>query len=555
MAFPSDKADHHAPKRVALYLRVSTGRQAAGDISIPSQRELTTRYCESQGWMVVDEFIEPGASATDDKRPVFQRLMEATKSPDRRFDVICVHSFSRFYRNGAEMEITIRQLRKRGVEVVSMTQPTGRDPAQDMMRQIIGIFDEYTSRENGKNVTRSMRENAKQGFWNGATPPLGYRIVAVEQKGARMKKRLEVDPVDAETVNLIFQLYNEGAEGSGPLGVKDVTKWLNSRGYRTRKGATFGVGPVHGILTNRCYATGKWPYGLRSSRTGQRHDPSEIVEVDIPKIISLDLFDAVQERLKRNNPKVTPPRVVNGPTLLTGIAVCGSCGAGMTRTGTRRGDKTYTYYSCAACHQKGKSVCKGRHVPVAQLDTQVIEGLKEKLFTPERMGKVLSSLRQRYAARDATVVERRRVLKVELNEIRSKLDRLYLAIENGVIELDDDIKGRIGSLKERRDIIEASLARITQNIGASVELDSDRIAKFLDLMQRKLDDGDVKIRRTYLSSVIDRIEVDDDAIRVFGRKDVLADAIAGRNSPAGNVSGFVRKWRARNDSNVRPSDS
>ena len=40
------------------------------------------------------------------------------------------------------------------------------------------------------------------------------------------------------------------------------------------------------------------------------------------------------------------------------------------------------------------------------------------------------------------------------------------------------------------------------------------------------------------------IEVDDDAIRVFGRKDVLADAITGRGGPAGNVSGFVRKWRA-----------
>jgi site-specific DNA recombinase len=129
---------------------------------------------------------------------------------------------------------------------------------------------------------------------------------------------------------------------------------------------------------------------------------------------------------------------------------------------------------------------------------------------------------------------------------------LYLAIEYGVIELDDDIKGRIVSLKERRDIIETSLARITQNIGANVELDSDRIAKFSDLMQRKLDDGDVKTRRTYLSSVIDRVEVDDDAIPVFGRKDVLADAIAGRNSPAENVSGFVRKWRARQDSNLRP---
>jgi hypothetical protein len=64
-----------------------------------------------------------------------------------------------------------------------------------------------------------------------------------------------------------------------------------------------------------------------------------------------------------------------------------------------------------------------------------------------------------------------------------------------VIELDDDIKGRIGSLKERRDIIEASLARIAQNIGASVELDKERIALFSDLMQRKLDGGDIKPER------------------------------------------------------------
>ena len=62
------------PKRAALYLRVSTGRQAAGDVSIPSQRELTRAFCEQQGWVVVDEFVEPGASATDDRRPVFQRM-------------------------------------------------------------------------------------------------------------------------------------------------------------------------------------------------------------------------------------------------------------------------------------------------------------------------------------------------------------------------------------------------------------------------------------------------------------------------------------------------
>ena len=85
------------------------------------------------------------------------------------------------------MELCIRKLHKHGVDVVSITQPTGDDPSQQLMRQIIGIFDEYTSRENGKNVTRAMRESAKQGFWNGATPPLGYRIIEAERAAPRSR--------------------------------------------------------------------------------------------------------------------------------------------------------------------------------------------------------------------------------------------------------------------------------------------------------------------------------------------------------------------------------
>ena len=84
------------------------------------------------------------------------------------------------------MGFTIRRLRKQGVEVVSVTQPAGDDPSQELMRQIIGVFDEYTSRENGKNVSRAMRESDKQGFWNGATPPLGYRTVKAERRGSKI---------------------------------------------------------------------------------------------------------------------------------------------------------------------------------------------------------------------------------------------------------------------------------------------------------------------------------------------------------------------------------
>ncbi len=551
MAFCTPPPEPRKPRRAALYLRVSTGRQAAGDISIPSQKDLTQRYCEANGWIVTREYVESGASATGDRRPIFQQMLEDARSPERPFDVICVHAFSRFYRNGAEMELTIRQLRKHGVEVISMTQPTGDDPSQELMRQIIGIFDEYTSRENGKNVTRAMRENARQGFWNGASPPLGYRIYEMERRGTKAKKGLEVDPVDAETVRLIFRLYSEGDGTTGPLGVKDVCKWLNGHGYRTRKGAPFGVGPIHNILTNRCYMTGKWPYGRRSSRTGLLHDPATIIEIDVPSIISAELFEGVQARLARNNPKVTAPRVVNGPNLLTGLAVCGSCGAGMTRTGTRRHGKDYSYYSCAACQHRGKSVCKGRHIPMARLDERVIEGLKAKLLTPERMADVLSALVERNADRDAAVMERWRTLQAETDQIREKLTRLYQAIEDGIIAPDAEVKERIANLKARREVVECSLDRILDQTSSRSTLTPDRINAFTALVRDKLDHGDARARKAYLCAIIGRIEVDDDEVRIIGSNMALAAAITGQNTSGANVRGFIRKWRARQDSNLQ----
>jgi site-specific DNA recombinase len=81
------------------------------------------------------------------------------------------------------------------------------------------------------------------------------------------------------------------------------------------------------------------------------------------------------------------------------------------------------------------------------------------------------------------------------------------------------------------------------------------IDTFARLMNSKLDAADTNTRKGYINSIIDAVEVDDQAIRIIGSKDILQAAIAGKQTGNGNVRGFVRKWRARNDSNVRPSDS
>ncbi len=145
-------------------------------------------------------------------------MIDAATAKPPTFDVIVVHSFSRFFRDQFQLEFYVRRLAKNGVRLVSITQELGDDPMSNMIRQIMALFDEYQSKENAKHTLRAMKENARQGFWNGALPPIGYRIVAGEQRGVKVKKTLEIDPFQAETVRLIFRLALEGDGTSGPMG-------------------------------------------------------------------------------------------------------------------------------------------------------------------------------------------------------------------------------------------------------------------------------------------------------------------------------------------------
>jgi DNA invertase Pin-like site-specific DNA recombinase len=132
--------------RAAIYLRVSTGRQAEQDLSIREQRAQTKAWIAQRGWTLVEEYVEPGASATDDRRPEFQRMIERACDGENSLDVIVVHSFSRFFRDAFGLEFYVRKLTKHGVKLVSITQELGDDPAQVMMRQVIALFDEYQLR-------------------------------------------------------------------------------------------------------------------------------------------------------------------------------------------------------------------------------------------------------------------------------------------------------------------------------------------------------------------------------------------------------------------------
>jgi site-specific DNA recombinase len=52
-------------------------------------------------------------------------------------------------------------------------------------------------------------------------------VEAAEQHGRHTKKILQVDPIHAETVRMIFRLAREGDRTSRRMGVKKITKHLN----------------------------------------------------------------------------------------------------------------------------------------------------------------------------------------------------------------------------------------------------------------------------------------------------------------------------------------
>src|SRR6476661_10755814 len=77
-----------AALRAALYMRVSTGRQAEHDLSIPDQRSQLKSWCRANGHHVVAEYVEAGASAGDDRRPSFQQMIERACDGEHAFDLI-----------------------------------------------------------------------------------------------------------------------------------------------------------------------------------------------------------------------------------------------------------------------------------------------------------------------------------------------------------------------------------------------------------------------------------------------------------------------------------
>ncbi|MGH7103666.1 MAG: zinc ribbon domain-containing protein [Acetobacteraceae bacterium] len=149
-------------------------------------------------------------------------------------------------------------------------------------------------------------------------------------------------------------------------------------------------------------------------------------------------FEAVQAHLRARNPKVTPARVVSGPTLLNGICFCADCDGAMTLRAGKGG--RYRDYTCSIKARQGATGCKGRSIPMEKLDKFVASHIEKRLLRPERLEEVLASVLDRRQQRSErrrehlrALAQRVEVADKEVRRMGSKSDLLRtLAAVSGV---------------------------------------------------------------------------------------------------------------------------
>ena len=114
--------------KVAFYARVSSNQQAEKNNSIPSQLRLLHEYALKHNMEVVKEYVDEGESALSINRPAFLEMISETKKKFPPFQAILVWKLSRFARNRQDSIIYKSMLKKRGIEVTSISEPIDDTP-------------------------------------------------------------------------------------------------------------------------------------------------------------------------------------------------------------------------------------------------------------------------------------------------------------------------------------------------------------------------------------------------------------------------------------------
>ncbi len=470
------------PLRVMIYSRVSTDDQAEAGISIQEQPGLVKEHLDRTfgpgRWLLVDEVKDEGLSGSYGPtifdhvdsvagaprrgrkwRPSLERVFRAIKNDE--IDAVAVYTLSRLYREPlAQLNFIDQMLKPRGMllisakESVDIYSASGRFQA-NILAAAAG-FQRESSNDNVKDIIRRRKES---GLWHGQCP-YGWRFPTLSEQEAGYPKTIKAIPEQLDHVKLVAKLYLEGHSE------QSIARRLNDEGVpffmkKTVNGSrqtSWDFQKVRILLRNPAHA-GMVQLGNGELIRGYHYEQ---------RAFDLETYQAIQSAGRDRRRRYRGVRSERPEMLLSGIAMCASCGGKLM---VRYTDNQRSY-TCRGLRNEALS----RHVRV---DADTLE--KAVLHEVEKLATSPELLRQAAQRIGEQAGHEARESKAKLEKLRERKTALDQQRSNAVRQLREDVLSA-EDYKELRKQIEAEETYVVDQIGSLEQAlagsyDSERLEK------------------------------------------------------------------------------
>ncbi|QDV62505.1 recombinase family protein [Crateriforma conspicua] len=351
--------------RCAIYTRKSTEEGLDQEFnSLDAQRASAENFIASQaseGWVALPtQYDDGGFTGGNMDRPALKQMMADI---DRgKIDCVVVYKVDRLSRSLLDFSRMMDEFEQKKVSFVSVTQQFNTTCSMGRLTLNILLSFAQFEREIISERTRDKIAAARRrGKWSGGMPVLGYTVPEGSTK-------LVVDPLEAERVRAIFDLYLERKSLLGVVAELDRRCWV-AKQWTTRKGTQRGGRPfcktsLHRLLTNVTYL-GKLRY------------KDEIHEGEHDAIVDEDVWKKVQALMNRNGRSGGGEVKNKFGALLRGLLRCKPCDCTMIPShSTKPNGKRYRYYVCAMALKRGWANCPTKSVPAGEIERFVVDQIR-----------------------------------------------------------------------------------------------------------------------------------------------------------------------------------
>lgn len=309
-------------KSAVAYMRMSTDRQ---EHSIESQERLINEYAKQNNYLIKHLYIDEGISGRNaEKRPQFLQMID--DSSKKIFEYVLIYDSSRFARNLEQSLVYKSILKKNGVNIVSITEPTLDEDTSLITDALFGAMNEMYSRKLSKNVKRGMEQKALRGEFC-AHAPFGYDY----------DKNLKMLVINQQEAPVAKYIFSEILKGRTPY---SIATEMREKNIRTKNGITLERRRIEYMIRNPVYKGYlRWSSDSGTIVQKSNHEP----------LISQNKFEEIQRitaqralRLRRN---AKPPEFCNH--WLSGIIYCSECNCVYTYVKAREHDGKKARFRCS----------------------------------------------------------------------------------------------------------------------------------------------------------------------------------------------------------------